>query len=276
MSMRLWHQSFTVIEHLPAYTQRMQTHVARVTRPDTEVALHGVLPGTYPSEYPGDDLSYSPLFALHGQQWIVRALEAEQAGFDAYAMATLPNPMLREVRALVDIPVVGYGEASFHMASMLGHRFGMMIFIERMVPLYLEQLTHYGLSSRCASIRGAGFRFHDVVAGFDNPGPLIDRFRESARRLIAEGADVIIPGEMPLNLLLATEKISRVDDVPILDGLAVTLNLCECLVDLRRNTGLVASRNGWFNGQPKRERIQEVMTFYGLDRLGGSTPTRKE
>ncbi len=276
MSMRLWHQSFTVIEHLPAYTQRMQDHAARVTRPDTEVVLHGVLPGTYLTEYPGNDLGFSSLFALHGQQWIVRALEAEKAGFDAFAMATLPNPMIREARALVDIPVVGYGEASFHLASMLGHRFGLMIFIERMVPKYHEQLAQYGLSSRCAAIRGTSFTFHDVVAGFDNPGPLIDRFRQDARRLIAEGADVIIPGEMPLNLLLATERVNRVDDVPVLDGLAVTLNLCECQVDLRRNTGLVASRNGWFSGQPDRERTREVMSFYGLDRLGTPAKSGKE
>jgi Asp/Glu/hydantoin racemase len=267
--MRIWHQSFTVIEHLPAYTERMRAHIAKVTRPDTEVVLHGVVPGTYPSEYPGDDLAYTALFAMHAPQWIARALEAEKAAFDAYAMCTLPNPMLREVRTLVDIPVVGYGEACFHMASMLGHRFGMMIFIERMVPLYREQLTQYGLASRCAAIRGAGFTFHDVVAGFTNPGPMIDRFRESARKLIAEGADVIIPGEMPLNLLLATEGVSQVDGVPILDGLAVTLSLSECLVDLKQRTGLMASRNGWYGQAPKRERVAEVMKFYGLDRLGG-------
>jgi allantoin racemase len=266
--MRIWHQSFTVIEHLPAYAERMRVHIAKVTRPDTEVVLHGVMPGTYPSEYPGDDLAYAALFSMHGQQWIARALQAEQAGFDAYAMCTLPNPMLREVRTVVDIPVVGYGEACFHMASMLGHRFGMMIFIERMVPLYHEHLVQYGLASRCASIRGAGFTFHDVVEGFSNPAPMIDRFRESARRLIAEGADVIIPGEMPLNLLLATEGVSRVDGVPILDGLAITLSLSECMVDLKRTTGLSASRHGWFNAAPKRERVAQVMKFYGLDHLG--------
>ncbi len=266
--MRIWHQSFTVIEDLPAYTQRMQDHASRVTRPDTEVVLHGQLPGTYPGNYPGDDLAYTALFAMHGHQWVARGLEAERSGFDAYAMCTLPNPMLREVRTLVDIPVVGYGEASFHMASMVGHRFGMLIFIERMVPLYHEQLAQHGLASRCAGIRGVGFGFQDVLAGFSNPGNLIDRFKDSARRMIADGADVIIPGEMPLNVLLATEGVSHVDDVPVLDGLAVTLNLAECMVDLKRHTGLSASRHGWFGSAPKRERVQQVLEFYGLDRLG--------
>jgi allantoin racemase len=265
--MRIWHQSFTVLEDLPAYAQRMQEHAARVTRADTQVVMQGQLPGTYPGNYPGDDLAYAALFSMHGSQWIARALQAEREGFDAYAMCTLPNPMLREIKTLVDIPVIGFGEASYHIASMLGHRFGMLIFIERMIPLYHEQLAQHGLSSRCAAIRGVGFGFQDVLQGFTNPGPLIDRFMQQARRLIADGANVIIPGEMPLNVLLATEGVHHVDDVPVMDGLAVTLNLTECMVDLKRNAGLTTSRNGWFGGAPRKERVQEVLEFYGLDRL---------
>ncbi|MBV9782900.1 MAG: hypothetical protein JO264_03690 [Acidisphaera sp.] len=265
---RIWHQSFTVLEDLPAYAEGMRRHVAKVVRPDTEVVLHGQLPGTYPTSYPGDDIGFSALFALHGQQWIARARQAEREGFDAYAMCTLPNPMIREVRTLVDIPVLGYGETSFHVACMLGHRFGMLVFIERMIPLYWEQLTQHGLKDRCTAIEGVGFRFHDVQEAFSNPGPLIDRFRVAARRLIAAGAGVIIPGEMPLNLLLANEGVDRVDDAPVLDGLAVTLKMAECMVELKRSTGLSASREGWFNAAPKRERVQEVLAFYGLDRLG--------
>ena len=265
--MRIWHQSFTVLEHLPAYRERMEAHIKRVTRPDTEVVMHGVLPGTYPSNYPGDDLAYTALFAMHGAQWIKTAVEAERAGFDAYAMCTLPDPMLRELRTLVDIPVVGFGEACFHVASMVGHRFGLMVFIERMVPHYHEQLQKYGLANRCATISGAGFTFHDVVDGFSDPGKLIDKFRDSARRLMAGGADVIIPGEMPLNVLLASEGVHEVDGAPVLDGLGVTFGLAECFVDLKRRTGLGASRHGWYGAAPRKERVQEVLGFYGIDRL---------
>ena len=72
--MRIWHQSLTVIEDLPAYADRMRAHIATVARPDTEVVLHGLLPGTYPATYPGDDIAYSFLFAMHSLQWPVHAL----------------------------------------------------------------------------------------------------------------------------------------------------------------------------------------------------------
>ena len=265
--MRIWHQSFTVLEDLPDYSRAMTEHIRKVVQPDTEVVLHGLLPGTYSSNYPGSDIGYSSLYAIHGMQWIIHALKAQRAGFDAFAMCTLPNPLIREIRSLLDMPVVGYGEASFHLACMLGHRFGLLMFIDRMAPLLHEQVRGYGLESRCAGIRPVDFTFQDVLPAFARPGPLIARFEQNARALIRDGADVIIPGEMPLNVLLATNGLVSVDGVPIVDGLAVTLKLAESLVDLRRTAGLRQSRHGFMGAAAAPERIEEVLSFYGLKRL---------
>jgi len=267
MSMRIWHQSFTVLDDLPDYRAAMEKHIRKVVRPDTEVEMHGLLPGTYPTNYPGTDLAFGSMYAIHGMQWIVQAREAQRAKADAFAMATLPNPLIREIRALVDMPVVGYGEASFHLASMLGHRFALVVFIDRMIPLFHEQIAQYGLTSRCAAIEPVGFTFQDVLPAFRDPAPLLERFRERARELIRKGADVIVPGEMPLNILLAANGVSRVDDVPVVDGLAVTMKMAELLVDLRRSVGLAQSRHGWMGAQPPEERVAQALAFYGLDRL---------
>jgi Asp/Glu/hydantoin racemase len=261
--MKIWHQSLTVLDDLPEYAARMQAHIRNVVRPDTVVDLHGLFPGTYPANYPGDDIAYGFFFAMHATQWPRHALAAERAGYDAFAICTLPDPMLQEIRTIVDIPVVGAGEACFHLACTLGHRFGMLLFIDRMVPRYLDIIDAYGLSGRSVGVRPVGFGFKDVLAAFDRPGPIIDRFLASARALIADGADVIIPGEIPLNVLLASEGIRRVDDVPLIDSLAVTLKMTEMMVDLRSTTGLAPSRRGWRHAAPRRERVEEVLAFYG-------------
>ena len=101
--MRIWHQSFTVLEDLPAYAATLRKHIAKIARPDTEVVMHGQRIGTYPADYPGDDLAYSYLYWMHGNQWVAGAIKAQQQGFDAYAMCTMPNPMIREIRTLVEI-----------------------------------------------------------------------------------------------------------------------------------------------------------------------------
>jgi Asp/Glu/hydantoin racemase len=266
--MRIWHQSFTVLEDLPAYADAMAAHARKVLRPDTELVLHGQIKGTYPADYPGDDIGYGYTYWIHGNQWIAAARAAERDGFDAYAMCTLPNPMLREARAMVDIPVIGLGETTFHMATMYGQRFAVMLFIDRMIPLYREQMRLYGLEARCAAIRPSGIGFRDVLAGFANPAPVIDRILETARRIIREdGADVIVPGEVPMNMLLACNGITRVDDVPFMDSFATTLKIAELMVDLKRATGILPSRHGWMNSTPGKERLDQVAAFYGIDRL---------
>ena len=38
--------------------------------------------------------------------------------------------------------------------------------------------------------------------------------------MIADGAEAIVPGEIPLNVLLASAGVREVDGVPLLDSLA--------------------------------------------------------
>lgn len=266
--MRIWHQSMTVLDDLPAYRDALVAHLKKITRPDTDVVLHGVHPGTYPADYPVDDLAYPYLYSLHGTQWVAAGLNAQRQGFDAYAMCTLPNPMLREIRTLLDIPVTGYGEAAAHVASMLGQRFGIMTFVQHFPPMYLERNASYGLADRCAGAAWTGFGFRDVLAGYKDPAPLIERFRIAVRKMVSEqGADVIIAGSVPLTLLLAINGVNRVDDVPIVDGLAATIKMAEMMADLRSVSGMTVSRHGWFNAAPSPERLRQVMHFYGVDKF---------
>jgi allantoin racemase len=260
--MRIWHQSFTVLEDVPAYTARVRAHVDRVKRPDTQVDLHGLAPETYPADYPGDDLGFNVLFGMHATQWATNALAAAREGYDAFAMCTMIDPMFRELKTIVDIPVVAAGETCFHLASIHGHRFGMLLFMDRVIPRYHEQIRMCGLTERCAGIRPTGMTFRDVMEGFDRPGPAIDRFRKSARDLIAAGADVIIPGEIPMNVLLASEGVTRVDDALIIDGLGATIKMTEAMVEMKAAIGLSHTRHGFFNAAPQPERVAAVLNFY--------------
>jgi len=237
-------------------------------RSDTEVVLHGQRDGTYPGNYPRDDISYTYLYWIHGDQWIAVGRTAEHDGFDAFAMCTLPNPMLREARSVLDILVIGVGETCCHLESMFGHRFAIMLFIDRMAPLYEEQLRIYGLADRCAGIRWSGLNFQGVLGGFADPAPVLPRLQDAVRRVARDtGAVVIMPGEVPMNLLLAMNGINRVDDVPLIDSLAGTMKMAELMVDLRRSTGIIHGRQGWFNAQPSRARVAQVVDSYGVDRL---------
>lgn len=266
--MRIWHHSFTVLENLPAYAAAMADHLKRVAAPGTVIVMHGMHRETYRTEYPGNDIQYSYLQTLHSQQFVMGAIEAEEQGFDCFALTTLPEPSLIEIRSLVDIPVVGYGESAMLAASMLGQRMGVLLFIRGMAGTVERNVDRMGLASRFVGAQEVSFTFNDVLAAYaSDPAPLLERFREDARALIARGADVIIPGEAPLNLLLARGGVNEVDGVPVLDALAATIKMAEMMVGLRQTTGVSPCRRGYFQAKPPRERVKELHRFYGLSRL---------
>jgi allantoin racemase len=265
--MRIWHQSMTVLEDLPAYKALIEQHARKVLRADTEVVPHGLAKDTYPGDYPGDDISYAALYELHSQQWLAYAWRAQKEGYDAFAMCTMLDPLLREVRTMVDLPVVGCAESCFLLAPMFGPRFGMLLFIDRLVPVYQDLVRAYGMSDRCVGILPVGFKFRDVLDNFHNPGTIIDRFRTAARRLIDAGADVIIPGEIPLNLLMASQGVNRVDDAMVMDSLGLTLKMTETLTELRKSTGMAPSRRGFAGAAPRPERLEQVLRYYGLGKF---------
>lgn len=267
MSMRIWHQSFTVLADLPAYNDALAAHFKKVARPDTEIVMHGMAEGTYPTNYPGTDICFDVVQRLHAPQFLLAGIAAEEQGYDAYAVSSIPDIMLRETRASINIPAVGYGESAMLFACTLGEKFGILNFIEGMAGQLADNAQRYGLGRRFVAARHVGFTFADVLKGYSNPAELIERFKVSACNMIADGADVIIPGEAPLCVLLARNGVNRVDDVPVMDSLAAWIKMAESLVDLKRNSGLSPSRRGYFQGMPPRERLKELLKFYGQDRL---------
>ena len=266
MGIRIWHQSFTVLQDLGAYDAALKAHFQRVARSDTEICMHGMQPGTYRSNYPGEDIHHAGFQHLHSLQFLAAGVRAEDQGFDAYAISTLPDPGLREIRSLLQIPVVGYGESAMLTSCLLGTRFAVLLFIDEMADLITDNARKYGLGERLIGVSDVGFRFADVLAGFTDPAPLIERFKAAARVQIAAGAEVIIPGEAPLCVLLATHGVTSVDGVPVLDSLSCWVKQAELLVDLKRN-GIERCQRGYFNAPPARDRLREMLDFYRLDRF---------
>jgi allantoin racemase len=261
--MRIWHQSFTVLEELPDYATLLSGHAARVARPGTEVVLHGMRPGTYPSRYPGDHIRFSYLQRRHTQQFIDAAIEAEAGGYDAFFISTIPDVGFEDIRTLVDIPVIAFGQASLLVAATLGRRVGIINFIDALRPQLRRNADLYGLGDLLGPVLPLGLGFNDILDGYAEPKPVIDTFRQVARRAIDDGAEVIVPGEVPMNAFLAHHEVHDVDGVPVLDSFAAGLKLCELRVDLARSTSLRPVRGvGLYHDRPSPDLVAAVHDFY--------------
>ena len=53
-------------------------------------------------------------------------LKAEEEGFDAVCIDTVSDSGMYALRSKLNIPVVGPGQASFHIACCLGHKFSVI------------------------------------------------------------------------------------------------------------------------------------------------------
>ncbi len=264
MTTRIWHQGFIELATLPAYREALERHVRAVVGSDTAVDLHGVAPGTYAPGHTAADIARSPyLMSLHVHQILDAAQVAQREEYDAIAIAILQDPGLREARTLVDIPVAGYGESAMHVACMLGRRFAVVLFNPELGDLVEEQIALAGLAGRAAPHAFVDADYNDVVAAFERPRRLVDAFTAAARRALAGGADVLIPGQTIMAEVLWQNGVHRIDGAPVVDALGVTLKTAELLADLRRTSGISTSRRGYWGTPPDEDLAERARRLLG-------------
>src|SRR5215470_15486805 len=100
---------------------------------------------------PSIEGAYDDAFAVPGL--LARIAEGEAAGAAAHVIACFDDTGLEAARALSLAPVVGIGEAGFHLATLLAHRFAVVTTLSRSVPVIENNLLRYGLERRCARVR---------------------------------------------------------------------------------------------------------------------------
>ncbi|MFT3736424.1 MAG: aspartate/glutamate racemase family protein [Rhodocyclaceae bacterium] len=114
---------------------------------------------------------------------------AEHAdAFDAVIVACFSDPGLAAAREVLDIPVIGIGEASFLTAAMLGARFSVVTVTPRVIPIVHEMVRMVGLESRFA---GVTIMSSEALSAAD-PLPYLQAGVEDAVR--KQGAEVAVLG----------------------------------------------------------------------------------
>ena len=163
---------------------------------------------------------------------------AQHDDVDAVVIACFDDTGLDAARCQVDIPVIGIGEAAFHAASMLSCRFSVITTLNRSVPGIEMNLMRYGLAARCARVRGTQIPVLDLD---ENDGAVFQRLcNELHRALEEDGAEAIVLGCAGMADLI--ERLSRVFDVPFIDGIACATTFAEAFVA----AGLKTSKLGGY------------------------------
>ncbi len=166
------------------------------------------------------------------------AVVREQKDYDAIVLACFDDTGLEAVRCMTDAPVIGIGEAAFHMASMLSNKFSVVTTLSRWVPAIEHNLVRYGLSTRCAKVRASEVAVLELES---DTGDARQKVSAEIRNAIEnDHAEAIVLGCAGMTDLAASLALQH--GLPVLDGVACAVNLAEGLVRL----GLKTSKLGGY------------------------------
>ena len=138
----------------------------------------------------------------------------ESKEFDAIIVACHDDPNLDTIKEITSKAVVGIGEASMKMASMLGHRFSVVSTSKHSIPIKEELVRKYHLQDILASVRA--------------PDEYMSKYSE--KRMYLEVAKLAIEEDMAEVIVLGCAGMTGLDkylqkalSVPVLDGVVCSL-----------------------------------------------------
>jgi allantoin racemase len=160
-------------------------------------------------------------------------------------IGSFSEPFLREIRSAVDIPVASLTESALLVGCSLG----------KYLALISNAPAVQWMTKTAVDKHGLGARVLDVVsldpepalaAAYADPAPVIASFTSAAERLVARGADLIIPAEGVLAELLVRHGLREVSGAPVIDVFAVMWTFAMMQIQLWSKTGLRVGRSWHF------------------------------
>lgn len=181
------------------------------------------------------------------QHATMEALAQHAGACDAVVLAVSYDTALYAAREMLAIPVVGITEAALLTACMLGTRTGVIMFGKRVLPLYQELATLYGLGQRVTGWRA-----------LESAAPYGDGDQSEVDQMIVEAAHDLIERDGCEVIVLAGAVMAGVPSrlqprvpVPLVEGVSCAVAQAEMLV--RQN--FPKSRAGSLAALPGRELI---------------------
>ena len=255
--MKIWIQSSTSLGVSPLwepYERNMREYCNKICREGNEVVPHGV------ARRHEERRLYAYFARLNEEQVIENAIQAEKDGYEAFCINCASDVARRELKDVVDMPVVQLLETSLHFACMLGKKFAFLAYEKGGLLKIKEIVREYGLSERMSQTVPFECVHTDLPKYFEDPNPLLEAMMPAAEKMVEEGAEVLIPTCGCLSLVLSTNNIRRVKGAPIMDGTALLIKTAEMLVDFKK-MGLERSTTN-LSLKPTKEKLAEARKIY--------------
>ncbi len=224
------------------FNNLIQEYLDRHTSPGYKISIRNI---AY-----GGELPTSEYYVCVSAPYIVEEmLKAEKEGYAGIIVGCFGNPAVREAREVVNIPIVGPGEAACHLACLLGDRIS-ILGTGAIIPhkgLKLNEKYHHqfytsiwrevqaqGLLGRVISIRTTGRSSEGGTGAFAEAGLESEYealLKQGVKAIEEDGADVLVLG--CALMMGVADKLQKELGVPVVDSTLAAIKFVEMLISMK-------------------------------------------
>ena len=154
--------------------------------------------------------------------------------YDAVIIGCAGDPGLKPARELLNIPVIGPAESSYHFACMISDRFSILTILHAGVASedgVRSRIREMGLESRLASVEFVQLSVADMWG--KNTDIMIEQLNNSVRNAKEKGAGCVVLGCMSMAFLLVDDLVANTTELPIVNPLKTAIKTAEMFVELK-------------------------------------------
>ena len=214
-------------------TTKSMTHKIDITAKkfasvDTEIV--SVEPSVGPESIEG---FYDEAFCIPG---LVEEIE-KHSDADSYIIACFDDTGLEVIRSITEKPVIGIGEAAYHIATMVAGNFTVITTLSRSIRPLTHNLKKYGLFENCVKVTAIEVPVLDLEnISKENLDKLNKGIQDTKKNDDAEAIILGCAGMADLAKNLETKH-----KLPVIEGVSSAVVLAESLVNLKIKTSKVGS-----------------------------------
>lgn len=154
---------------------------------------------------------------------LVRKACAESA--QAIIIGCADDTGLDEARRIAECPVIGIGQAAYHLAAIAGAKFSVVTTLSVSVPVLEENISRYGLSGSLSKVRASGVSVLDL-----------ETKKESATARVLEEAERAAKEDEIQSVVLGCGGMSHIPGaappgtIRLIDGVYVAAQIARLLI----------------------------------------------
>ncbi len=156
---------------------------------------------------------------------------------DGYIIACFDDTGLDAVRSITDKPVIGIGEAAYHVASLVSGNFSVITTLSRSINPLKHNLKKYGLFEKCVSVTAIEVPVLDLEEISDDNLEKLNKGIE--KTILEDNSEAIILGCAGMSNLAKDLELSH--GLPVIEGVSSAVVLTEGLINLQIKTSKIGS-----------------------------------